>query len=114
VIDVLIQTFNEELNLPTTLESVKGWVRHVYVVDSGSTDRTVEIARAFGATVVHHDWEGYARQKNWALANLPFEAPWTLIIDADEAVSAGLRDELLAMARRPDGSIAETGASTST
>ncbi|HMO25873.1 MAG TPA: glycosyltransferase, partial [Tepidisphaeraceae bacterium] len=92
----MIQTHNEELNLPHTLESVKGWVRHVFVVDSGSTDNTRKIAEEFGATFIHHPWEGYAAQKNWALDNLPFEAPWVLILDADEAVSPKLREEIIA------------------
>ena len=46
-VDVLIQTFNEEENLPHTLASLKGWVRNVFIVDSGSTDRTIEIAREY-------------------------------------------------------------------
>ena len=66
MVDVLIQTYNEELNLPHTLQSVQGWVHRVFVVDSGSTDRTRQIAAAFGAVVVDKPWEGYARQKNWA------------------------------------------------
>src|SRR4051794_40226859 len=93
-VDVLIQTFNEEENLGHTLASLKGWVRRVFVVDSGSTDRTISIAQQYGATVVHHDWEGYAAQKNWALDNLPFESDWILILDADEAVSVDLRAEI--------------------
>jgi putative colanic acid biosynthesis acetyltransferase WcaF len=109
VIDILIQTFNEELNLPHTLESVKGWVRHVYVVDSGSTDRTREIAAEHGATVIEHAWEGYARQKNWALTHIPFESEWILILDADEAVSDSLREELLAMTSKPADQIPEAG-----
>src|SRR5256885_845186 len=90
-VDVLIQTFNEEENLPHTLASLKGWVNRVFIVDSGSTDRTKQIATEYGATLVHHDWEGYAAQKNWALDNLPFESPWVLILDADESVSTELR-----------------------
>ena len=74
--DVLIQTFNEELNLPRTLESVVGWANKIFVVDSGSTDETKVIAERFGATVIHHDWEGYAAQKNWALDHLPWESDW--------------------------------------
>ncbi len=109
MVDVLIQTFNEERNLPHTLASVAGWVNRIFVVDSGSTDRTVEIAREYGAEVVHHDWEGYARQKNWALANLPFEADWTLILDADEAVSPELKEEILALVRRPTDQVRESG-----
>src|SRR4051812_14606377 len=63
LIDVLIQTFNEELNLPHTLRSVQGWAHRIFVVDSGSTDQTVRIAERHGAVVVSHAWEGYAQQK---------------------------------------------------
>ncbi len=108
MIDVLIQTFNEELNLPFTLESLKGWVNRVFVVDCGSTDQTVRIAQDFGATVVNHPWEGYARQKNWALDNLPFESPWILILDADELVGPELRDEIKALVDRPVKDVRES------
>ena len=108
MIDVIIQTYNEELNLPHTLESLKGWVTRVFVVDSGSTDRTVEIARSFGAEVVHHAWEGYAAQKNWALDHLPLEAAWTLILDADEAVSPELREEIKAVVSKPPEQVPES------
>jgi glycosyltransferase involved in cell wall biosynthesis len=109
LIDVLIQTFNEELNLAHTLESVKGWANRIFVVDSGSTDRTVKIAEQYGASVVSHAWEGYAQQKNWALSNLPFESPWILILDADESVSPELRDEMLAIAARKPEDVPEAG-----
>jgi glycosyltransferase involved in cell wall biosynthesis len=102
-IDVLIVTRDEEANLPHALASVAGWTRRVFVVDSGSTDNTEQIARDAGAEFVHHEWPGYARQKNWALDNLAFEAPWVLILDADELVLPELRDELLRIAgRQPD------------
>src|ERR1700742_2851151 len=94
MVDVLIQTHNEQLNLPHTLASLKGWVNRVFVVDSGSTDDTKFIVEDWGATFVHHDWEGYAAQKNWALDNLPFESSWILILDADESVSPELRSEI--------------------
>ena len=108
-VDVLIQTFNEEVNLPHTLASIKDWATRIFIVDSGSSDRTVEIAREFGATVVLHAWEGYAKQKNWALDNLPFESPWVLILDADEAVSPELRDEISRMAEKPVSEIPQSG-----
>ena len=109
MVDVLIQTYNEEENLPHTLASLAGWVRRVFVVDSGSTDATRAIAERYGATVVQHEWEGYARQKNWALANLPFESPWTLILDADESVSPSLRDEIVDLTSRPPEDVREAG-----
>jgi acetyltransferase-like isoleucine patch superfamily enzyme/glycosyltransferase involved in cell wall biosynthesis len=109
MVDVLIQTHNEELNLPHTLASVQGWVNKVFVVDSGSTDHTKEIALAFGASFVHRPWLGYARQKNWALNNLPFESPWVLILDADEAVAPELKEEILRIITRPVDNVPVTG-----
>lgn len=109
MLDVLIQTHNEQLNLPNTLESLKGgWVNRVFVVDSGSTDKTEEVAREFGAHFVHHDWEGYAQQKNWALDNLPFESPWVMILDADEAISPELRREIESIISRPVNEVPES------
>src|SRR5580704_11292145 len=109
MIDVLIQTHNEELNLPHTLESVKGWVNRIFVVDSGSTDRTAEIAASYGAEFVHKAWEGYAKQKNWALDNLPFESPWILILDADESVSPELKEEIQEIMSRPVQNVFHAG-----
>ena len=82
-VSVLVPTLDEELNLPACLDSV-GWADEVFVVDSFSHDRTVEIARENGAHVVQHAFESYSRQKNWALENLPFRNDWVLIVDADE------------------------------
>src|SRR5262245_51875296 len=108
-VDVLIQTFNEELNLPHTLATVVGWANRIFIVDSGSTDRTQQVAEEFGAEFVPHAWEGYARQKNWALANLPLEAAWTLILDADEALTPELRLEIDQIVRRPPENVKESG-----
>jgi len=107
MLDVLIQAHNEELNLPHTLASVAGWANRVFVVDSGSTDRTADVARGGGATVVPHAWEGYAKQKNWALDNLPWESPWILILDADEAITPELREEIGRIVARPPGQVPE-------
>ncbi|MFG0292494.1 MAG: glycosyltransferase family 2 protein [Phycisphaerales bacterium JB050] len=108
-IDVMILTLNEEVNLPHSLASVSEWARRVFVVDSGSTDRTHEIARSFGAEVVDRPWLGYAKQKNWALDNLPFESDWILIIDADESVMPDLKEKVLELVSRPVDSVDEAG-----
>lgn len=108
-VDVLILTYNEEANVPHALRSVVGWASRVFVIDSGSTDRTVEIARAMGAEVISHDWEGYARQKNWALDHLPIESPWVLILDADEAVTTALEREIRGLCSRPADEVPEAG-----
>ena len=98
-IAVMIPTKNEETNLPFALASVQDWAAEVFVLDSGSTDRTEEIARAAGAHFHFHPWEGYARQKNWGLDNLGITQPWVFILDADEVITPELRDELLRVAR---------------
>jgi acetyltransferase-like isoleucine patch superfamily enzyme/glycosyltransferase involved in cell wall biosynthesis len=108
-IDFLIPTFNEAINLPHALASVRGWAANVFVLDSGSTDNTVALARSLGATVVEHPWEGYARQKNWALENLPLSSDWTFILDADESVTPPLREELERLTTMPTGSVHAAG-----
>ena len=85
-ITILILTMNEEENLPRTLESVKGFARRVVVVDSGSMDRTVEIAREHGAEVYENTWVNYATQFNWGLENTGIDTTWTFRLDADEVV----------------------------
>ena len=92
-VSVLVPTLDEEVNLPACLESV-AWADEVFVLDSFSHDRTLEIARAHGAHVVQHAFESYSRQKNWALVNLPFRNDWVLIVDADERVTPHLRREI--------------------
>ena len=92
----VVLTHNEERNLPDCLASLAGWVQEVFVVDSGSTDRTLAIAREAGATVRHHAFEHYGAQRNWAIDNLPITAPWTLHIDADERITRELRASITA------------------
>jgi len=109
MIDVMIITHNEALNLPHCLKALDGWTRKVFVIDSGSTDGTQEIAEDHGAEVVFHRWEGYAPQKNWGLENLAFEAPWILIVDADEVITSELRRQLKALASKPIDQVKENG-----
>jgi glycosyltransferase involved in cell wall biosynthesis len=92
-VSVLVPTLDEELNLPDCLDSVS-WADEVFVVDSYSRDRTVQIARERGAHVVQHPFESYSLQKNWALNTLPFRNPWVLIVDADERVTPELKCEM--------------------
>ncbi|HVJ07704.1 MAG TPA: glycosyltransferase family 2 protein [Acidisarcina sp.] len=93
-ISVAIITKNEEANLARTLESVR-WADERIVVDSGSTDHTVEIARDHGAKVFLEEWKGFAGQKNSAIAKCTGEL--VLSLDADEEVSAELATEIQAM-----------------
>lgn len=93
-ISVLVLTYNEEKNLPHLLESLKGWVNEVCIVDSGSTDRTVEIANAFGAQVKVNPFRTQAEQFNWGLENFTFQSDWVMRMDADELVMPELAAEL--------------------
>ncbi|NTV14350.1 MAG: glycosyltransferase family 2 protein [Desulfobulbaceae bacterium] len=93
-ISAIIITKNEEANIRACLESL-AWVDEIVVVDSGSSDRTVEICREFSARVYLHDWPGFGIQKNRALAYAGCD--WILSIDADERVSPELRGEIQAV-----------------
>ena len=94
-ISVVIPTLDEEHNIAACLESVS-WADEVVVVDSGSSDATCAIARKHGARVLTHAFEGYGAQKNWAAQQAKHS--WILSVDADERVTAALRDELRALA----------------
>jgi glycosyltransferase involved in cell wall biosynthesis len=98
-ISACIITRNEESNLPRCLESLRDIADEIVIVDSGSTDRTPFIATDFNARFIRHDWEGYVGQKNFALGKASHD--WILSIDADEALSPELRDEILALKSTP-------------
>jgi glycosyltransferase involved in cell wall biosynthesis len=90
-ISATIITCNEERRIARTIESLR-CCDEIVVIDSGSTDRTVEIARQLGARVVESAWTGYAKQKNLASAQAAND--WILSLDADEALSEALEAEI--------------------
>jgi len=96
-ISVVLITQNEEANLPRTLESVMPLVRdgrgEIIIVDSGSTDRTLEIARSYGAKIFSEPWKGFAAQKNSAMDKVTCD--WVLQLDADEVLEAELQEHLI-------------------
>jgi glycosyltransferase involved in cell wall biosynthesis len=102
LLSAIILTRDEEANLPAALASLSGLDAEVFVVDSGSADRTVEIARAAGCRVVEHPFENYAVQRNWAFDHLPIGAPWTLCLDADERLTPELIEEIKQTLARRD------------
>lgn len=93
-ITVIILTLNEERHIGRVLQNVKTFARKVFVVDSFSTDRTVELATQMGASVIQHPFESYARQFQWALDNLPISTEWILRLDADEYLTEQLIGEI--------------------
>jgi len=97
-VSVTVITRNEATDLADALASV-AWADEIVVVDSRSTDRTVEIARAAGARVIVQDWPGYIQQKNFAAAQASHD--WILSVDADERVTPALADEIRRVLEQP-------------
>jgi glycosyltransferase involved in cell wall biosynthesis len=90
-VTVIVLTHNEEANLPVCLASLRGWVQRIVVLDSGSTDRTREIAHEHGAEVMTHAFQSHVQQWAWALKHVAGDADWVLGLDADQSVSPELR-----------------------
>src|SRR5215203_836314 len=94
-LSVLILTFNEEKHIKRCIESVKPICHNIFLVDSFSTDNTIEIAEALGAKCYKRKWENnYAQQYNWGLTNLPIDTNWIMRLDADEYILPQLVTEV--------------------
>ena len=102
-ISATVITFNEEDNIAAALESL-AWADEIIVVDSESTDRTVEIARRFTDRIYVRAWPGYSAQKNFAARQASFD--WIFSLDADERVSEGLASELKKLKRETEPAVA--------
>ena len=102
-VSLLIPCKNEETNIERCIDSVK-WIDEKFVVDSQSTDRTVEIAESLGAKIVQFNYNGRwpKKKKNWALENLPFSNEWVLILDADECLPPEAEDEIRTIVTDPN------------
>lgn len=107
-ISVVILTYNEELNLKDCIRSC-AWCDDVHVLDSGSKDRTADIARAMGATVHVNRFKSFGDQRNWAIDNIQCRHPWHFHLDADERFTPELLVEMLERLG-PDGSRSECAA----
>ncbi|WP_158963083.1 glycosyltransferase family 2 protein [Myroides fluvii] len=91
-ITLLVPTKNEESNIRACILSAKNIVDEVYIVDSFSTDKTVELAQELGATVLWRKFDNYSDQKNWAIEQMPSD--WILLLDADEQLTPELEQEI--------------------
>jgi glycosyltransferase involved in cell wall biosynthesis len=98
---VILLTFNSADTVGATLEQARRVSDEIFVVDSGSRDSTIEIARQVGATVVEHPFEHYGAQRNWAIDNLSITRPWQLHLDADELMDDALVGAILALPDDP-------------
>ena len=93
-LSAIILTLNEERHIERCIDSLRPFAREIFVVDSGSTDRTVQIAQACGAQVARNPWLNYAAQFNWALEHLPLRTAWVMRMDADEYATPELAGEI--------------------
>lgn len=103
-LSVVILTYNEEKNIEQCLKSLQEWASEIFIVDSYSSDKTIDIAKKYTDKIYQHQFEGYAKQRNWALEHLPFSNEWVLFLDADERISEELKEEIknLLMAGVPE------------
>ena len=90
----IILTFNEEIHLPRLLESIKKLNASTFILDSGSTDKTLEIANIYGATVKQNPFINHPKQWDFALKHFKVETPWTIGLDADQIVTPELQQML--------------------
>ncbi|KAB8315818.1 glycosyltransferase family 2 protein [Tolypothrix campylonemoides VB511288] len=101
-VSVLIPAKNEQANLPACLASVTR-ADEVFIVDSQSSDKSVEIAQSYGANIVQFYFNGrWPKKKNWSLENLPFRNEWVLIVDCDERITPELWDEIAQAIQNPE------------
>lgn len=91
---VIILTYNEEIHIERALNSIKSIASEIYVVDSGSVDRTVELAEKHGVQVFYNKFVNQAKQFQWALDNLPIKSKWIMRLDADEIIEEDLQQEI--------------------
>jgi glycosyltransferase involved in cell wall biosynthesis len=91
---VIILTCNEEANLAQALDSTAGWATESFVLDSSSSDRTLEIAHRYGCQMAEKKFTNFAQQRNYALDHLPVRCEWVLFLDADEWLPDALKQEI--------------------
>ena len=99
---VVMIALNEAHNLEAVLQNLKGWAQEIFLVDSYSSDGTVDIALRHGVHVVQRKFDGFGRQWNFALRELPITAPWTMKLDPDERISDALKISIGAAIARGD------------
>jgi len=92
---IIIITYNEEVHLPRLLQSISGLDAPVFILDSGSTDGTIEIGKNFGTEILIHPFENHPKQWDYALKNFDIKTPWLICLDSDQVVTPELKQRLI-------------------
>jgi len=98
-ISVIILTYNEELNISQALDSVCDWAGEIFILDSFSADKTLEIASKYDCEILQNHFENYSKQRNFALDNFPIQTEWVFFLDADEWAPEELKNEISSVLR---------------
>lgn len=104
-ITAIVLTFNEEVNIESCLNSVLGWCQEIIVVDSGSTDKTLEICQRYTEHIYEHPFRGFFEQWDWSLKNLPVTHDWVIPLDADHIITEQLKQQIIYVVSHPELSI---------
>jgi hypothetical protein len=91
---VVLITFNEELNIEQALCNIKNWATNIYILDSFSTDKTIEIASNYNVQIFQRQFDNYSNQRNYALTHLGIKEDWIFFLDADEFLTDDLKNEI--------------------
>lgn len=102
-VSILVLTLNEEANLGGCLDSVS-WSDNLVILDSGSTDQTLEIANKFGASIIERKFDDYAAQRNFGLS-YDFKYEWILMLDADERITPEAREEIYQVVKQTENPV---------
>ena len=93
-IAVVMISLNEGHNMEKVLQNISGWAQEIFLVDSFSTDDTIDIALKYGVHVIQHNFNGFGSQWNFALNNLPITCPWVMKLDPDEIITDNLKKSI--------------------
>ena len=93
-VSAIVLTYNDENIIEDCLKSAYGFVEDIFVVDSFSSDKTLEIVKKYTDKIYQHEFENYGRQRNWALKSLPFKTEWVLNLDSDHRITDLLKNEM--------------------
>jgi len=91
---VVILTYNEEVNIGASLDNVNEFAKDLVVLDSHSTDGTVDIAKRFGARIFTREFDDFSRQRKYALEKIGYSTEWLFVLDADELLTDALKEEI--------------------